>query len=116
MDTTIKCFAVLALTASLGACGYKSDLILPDNSNPDELFVPDSPPAEGAMAEKPPFLPNNADGIEVMTDEIVIEKVTTEATDGRILVDPDGEEEGNDGVPVDFSELVDELEGGRQSQ
>lgn len=114
MDTIIKFSAALALSASLGACGFKSDLTLPDKINPDDLFVPDSPLPEGTTAENPPFLPDNSDGVEVMTEDIVIEKVTTEATDGRILVDPDVDEE--EGVPIDFSDLADELEGNSKSQ
>ena len=124
------------LTAvALSGCGFKSDLSLPD-SDTDELFKPDAPPA--VRVEDLPAISDvvagsnsssDGEGVVVSTDailaeDIMLDKVTSEAVDGLILVNPDdatddgaitdeSSTDGSDGVVVDFSDLTDELESNR---
>jgi len=130
MNTVNKLIVVLAVSVPVGACGFKSDLTIPDSkTSSDDLFVSDTELA-AELEERPPFLPNEADGVEVMTeglvtdDDIVIEKVTTVASDGKILISPDDGQVGvetaadveSEGVLVDFSELTKQLESDTQAQ
>jgi len=135
----LKFTVVLAAAVTLGACGFKSDLSIPDDSaSPDELFVADESLVEaelpaGELEERPPFLPTGEEGVEVpLTDEeIVIDKVTTTASDGDILVNAEAESdivttsvdnsseveaEGETGVEVDISDIATEIGGERLSQ
>jgi len=140
MNAVNKLIVVLAVSVPVGACGFKSDLTIPDSkASSDDLFVSDTELA-AELEDRPPFLPNEADGVEVMTDglmtddDIVIEKVTTAASDGKILISPDDAEvdvevgvdvgvevetaadDESEGVPVDFSELTEQLESDTQAQ
>ena len=133
----LKFTVVLAAAVTLGACGFKSDLSIPeDAASPDELFVPDESLVEaelpaGELEERPPFLPTGEEGVEVplTDDEIVIDKVTTTASDGDILVNADAESdivttsvdnsseaEVEPGVEVDISDIATEIGSERLSQ
>ena len=136
----LKFTVVLAAAVTLGACGFKSDLSIPeDAASPDELFVPDESLVEaelpvGELEERPPFLPTGEEGeegVEVpLTDEeIIIDKVTTTASDGDILVNADAESdivttsvdnsseaEVETGVEVDISDIATEIGSERLSQ
>lgn len=133
----LKFTVVLAAAVTLGACGFKSDLSIPeDAASPDELFVPDESLVEaelpvGELEERPPFLPTGEEGVDVpLTDEeIVIDKVTTTASDGDILVNADAESdivttsvdnsseaEVETGVEVDISDIATEIGSERLSQ
>ena len=142
MQAGIKFTAILVAAISVSACGFKSDLSIPGDraKDVDDLIVPDSELVEaelppGALEERPPFLPSDdTEGVEVpLTDEeIIIEKATTAASDGDILVDPDSttdttSEDSNfetgdsnsdseSGVEVDISDLTTELRGDSPSQ
>ena len=111
--------AAFLLVSGLSACGFKSDLSQPDSEDESPLFVSDSEldvvPA-GSVEERPPFLPSSE---PVEGEEIRLDKVTTVASDGEILVSPGSEgveAEEAEGVPVDLTELTRSIERERNAQ
>ncbi len=120
MDAKILTTFIFSATLSLSACGFKSDLFMPESKDNSQLFTPDAT-LEVKSAEQIALelaMPADAETAEtVSTDEIMIEKVTTEASDASILLTPT--EVGvatQEGIPVDLSDLDDLLKKKRVTQ
>jgi len=106
VSCVVTCFA-LGTAGSLTGCGFKSDLFQPDSEADNPLFQRDAQPVVEETAAV--VIPSSS----VEGDDIVLDKVTTVATDGRILILPDGvvrevEQDGQvtEGVPVDLTDLT----------
>jgi len=93
MRTKIVSCLVLVAAGSLAGCGFKSDLFLPGDKEDNLMLEPDALPDQPdpedlsdlskLTEDPPPFLPSSED------ETIMLEKVTTVATDGEILTLPD---------------------------
>lgn len=105
VNCVVTCF-VLSTAGSLAGCGFKSDLFQPDSEADNPLFERDAQPVIEESA--PVVIPSGS----VEGDDIMLDKVTTVATDGQILIAPgtvqDNEQDGEvtDGVPVDLTDLT----------
>lgn len=91
----------------LTGCGFKSDLFMPESEVKSDLFTPDT--ETETTVTVPPLLPS-ADG------EIMLDKVTTTAADGQILVPAGGDDVEGEGVPVDLTRLQRDVERERNTQ
>ncbi len=130
----ISALTILSVAVMAG-CGFKSDLSLPGSEDRNPLFVPDARPevqtAEEIARElaKPPALPE-VPATDIEGDEIMLDRVTIEASDALILLNPGGTEEAttsgelvlpiiedvqSEGVEVDLT-VLQELEKKRNTQ
>ena len=120
MRTNIVSCLVLVAAGSLAGCGFKSDLFLPGDREDDPVLereaVPDQPNPEelsdlSNLTENPAFPDDD--------ENIMLEKVTTVATDGEILVLPSTQDDSQDdpdsgaaeGIPVDLTDLARDVQG-----
>lgn len=123
----VSCIALVA-AVSLSGCGFKSDLFLPEDEEegnliserdvqPDPLSGRDIQPDPAELADlaklsegNPDFLPSD----EVEDSDSMLEKATTAAIDGAILVPASSQ--SDTGIPVDLSDLTREVERQSDSQ
>ena len=116
MHTKIVSCLVLVAAGSLAGCGFKSDLFLPGDREDDPVLereaLPDQPdPQElsdlSNLTENPAFPDDD--------ENIMLEKVTTVATDGEILVLPSNQDDPDagaaEGIPVDLTDLARDVQG-----
>ncbi len=117
MDAKILTTVIFSAALTLSACGFKSDLFMPESEDNSTLFTRDTLPEVQSAEQIALELARPADAEMADTDDIMIEKVTTEASDGKILLDSTGAAASTDeGVPVDLSDLADLLEKKRVTQ
>jgi len=107
MHTKIVSCLVLIAAGSLAGCGFKSDLFLPGDREDDPVLqrevLPDQPD------------PEELSDLSNDDENIMLEKVTTVATDGEILVPSDTQDDPDagaaEGIPVDLTDLARDVQG-----
>lgn len=114
MSSCVLFSTSLIAAAVLSGCGFKSDLFLPDSDAVDVLFERDTQPA----IETAPVLEGMPAAVN--DGEIMVDKVTMVASEGRILVAP-GTEEVNedgddDGIVIDLTDVTRDVERERNDQ
>jgi len=143
VDTKVTVSMALAFSVVIAGCGFKSDLRQAGDNSAADLFKADQLPE----VRTPEFQTIEQTMNPLSVDEdIMIDKVTTEATEGRILITPENDLSvdisgelgeaveldttsstpaaidisssvaGEGGIVVDISELERELEENRRTQ
>ena len=121
MSAKIVSCLVLFAAGSLAGCGFKSDLFLPEEED-EGLFGRDAPTEQPALPDESELndLSNLVDSPfrksgEVVDEKIMLEKVTTVATEGDILVPAGSNSQSAEGIPVDLTEVTREVESRRNN-
>ena len=104
MSTKIVSFLVPVAAGALAGCGFKSDLFLPQQQD-KQLFE------AGAQTGSADTLQPDPSSGAVEDETIMLDKITTVATDGEILVpNTEPDDEGAEGIPVDLTEITRDVE------